>query len=265
MTVTPFFKDNKIVAVEYISSGNLFYADITRIAAQNGLDWTNFQAVPVAEKWVGTVKWNTSIPPHRFEPNPGDVAAGDPIHRLDFLKEFYDPAHKDVHIIVGRLSLIGGSFCVDGILPMISTGYVVRVESADGKTLLASDPRWIIKSQPGNLRGLVMEGALPRSAPVSTPTPVVGFRTSTPAPTPLPTPVYSTPASVPTPVPVQASAPAPVATPTPKRWWMDPVLGGQMHDVQLEYMDAWDKITRNWQSLPEEQRDQIGRRLELIY
>jgi hypothetical protein len=257
VTVTPFFKDNKIVAVEYISDGDLFYADIARIAAQNGLNWTNFEEVPMAQKWIGTIKWNTSIPPHHFQPNPGDAAAGDPIHRLDFLKEFYDPAHNDVHIIVGRLSLSAGSFCVDGVDPMISKGYVIRVENADGKMLLANDPRWIIKSQPSNVRGLVIEGALPRSAPEATPTPVVGFRTATPAPTPLPSPVYGTPAPMPTQVPVQASVPAPVPTATPKRWWMDPVLGGQLHDVQLEYIDAWQKVTHHWQSLPEEQRDQI--------
>jgi hypothetical protein len=115
------FKDNKIVAVDYDShgyTGVFWYADVAAITKINGINWASCVPVPEGERWVDPVR-RTS----KGDPN-------NPPKAFDLIKEFYDPSHKDIHVILGRL----GDPRQGNQYPQLYRT-LIRIENAEGRAM----------------------------------------------------------------------------------------------------------------------------------
>jgi hypothetical protein len=123
------FKDNKIVAVDYDShgyNGVFWYADVAAITKINGLNWASCVPVPEGDRWVDPVRRTSTGDPNN------------PPKAFDLIKEFYDPSHRDIHVILGRL----GDPRQGNQYPQLYRT-LVRIENAEGRVMREnSAPVW---------------------------------------------------------------------------------------------------------------------------
>jgi hypothetical protein len=127
------FSNEKLVAIEYdnvyqdkypnLGYGEFTFSDVEKLAQSSHINWNACQEVPSPDKWVAPLRkpfWDQT-----HGPDPDKSAKA-----YDIVREYYDPAHSDVHILTGRLGYPGQ----ENYTPQLKRS-IIRIENAEGRKI----------------------------------------------------------------------------------------------------------------------------------